>query len=256
MAYCGIYRIINTINNHFYIGSSNDISRRFKRHISDLNKERHDNIHLQRAWNKYGKDSFVLKPIRTCDCKNLLLEEQKDLDIWVGNEVCYNMRKDAKSPVAIGEKRPLWVIEKIANAQRGVPKFTEEQKKQMSVDRIGRKHTTETIQKMKNRSSSYENIAKAQQFNINRIYSKKHCLNISNKKLGKIYTDIERKNISDGVNKAIAENRYHKNKVPLKSYETIKSLYLSGEVNQRELADRFGINPSSMGKLLKRIGVK
>jgi len=52
------------------------------------------------------------------------------------------------------------------------------------------------------------------------------------------------------------EGRYHKNKVSLSEYENIKSLYLSGEMNQIKLALKCGVNPISMSKLLKKLGVK
>ena len=59
-----------------------------------------------------------------------------------------------------------------------------------------------------------------------------------------------------GVQKSIKEGRYHKNKVPLNEYENIKLLYLSGKMNQRKLAFKYGITPPSMSKLLKKLGVK
>lgn len=47
----GIYKII--INGKAYVGSSFDIERRLIQHKSDLNCKRHDNTHLQNAYNKY-----------------------------------------------------------------------------------------------------------------------------------------------------------------------------------------------------------
>ena len=49
----GIYKII--INNKVYIGSSFNIQRRLIQHKSDLKNNRHDNQHLQNAYNKYKK---------------------------------------------------------------------------------------------------------------------------------------------------------------------------------------------------------
>lgn len=48
---CGIYQIINTINNDIYIGSSVDIVTRFSSHKSCLRRNKHENIYLQFAWN-------------------------------------------------------------------------------------------------------------------------------------------------------------------------------------------------------------
>src|SRR3989304_1436717 len=54
----GIYKIINKTNGKYYVGSSNDIIGRWFTHKSQLNRNNHCNPHLQRAWNKYGKDNF------------------------------------------------------------------------------------------------------------------------------------------------------------------------------------------------------
>lgn len=252
----GLYKIINKINSKFYIGSSDNIERRFGRHLLDLLKNRHDNIHLQNAWNKYGKDNFNFQIYKICEPQLLLEEEQKELNVWVGKEECYNIRKDAKCPVAIGEHRSEEIKRKISETQKGIPRWTEDQKKQMSVNRKGRKHRNDVKEKMKNRSSSYENIKKAQKINDGRIYTKEHCLNIAQNRKPKTFNLNEIQKIKSGVRKAIKEGRYHKNKVPLSEYETIKSLYLSGSMNQRKLAFRYGITPPSMAKLLKRLEVK
>jgi len=257
MAFVGVYRITNKQNGKFYIGSSDDVVRRWSRHLLDLKKNRHDNPYLQNAWNKYGGDSFIFEIYKECSLEELLVKEQTELDLYVGTPNCYNIRKSAVCPVASGSVRPQWVREKISAAQKGVPRWTNEQKMKMSVDRAGRTHSVETIKKMAGRVTSRQNIQKAQQANLGRIYSSEHCLHISEGKLEspKMFTDKERNRIKDGVKKAVAEGRYHKNKVPKEEYETIKEMYLSGNINKRQLAFKYGINPSSMQKLLQRIGV-
>jgi len=77
----GIYRIRNIINGHTYIGSAKNINRRWQRHRSALIHDRHENIHLQRAWNKYGKDMFIFEILEECLINDLLIIEQKYLDL-------------------------------------------------------------------------------------------------------------------------------------------------------------------------------
>lgn len=76
----GIYKIQNIINNKKYIGSSINIDIRFKRHINDLKNNKHNNIYLQREFNKYGLENFIFECIELCDKKNLKEIEQKYLD--------------------------------------------------------------------------------------------------------------------------------------------------------------------------------
>ena len=59
----GIYKITNLINKKYYIGSSLDIKRRWKEHRRNLIKNKHNNIHLQKSWNKYGENSFLFEII-------------------------------------------------------------------------------------------------------------------------------------------------------------------------------------------------
>lgn len=76
----GIYRIRNIINNKCYYGSAKNINRRWTRHKSQLKYNRHENIILQRAWNKYGNKNFLLEIVELCNEKDLLITEQKYLN--------------------------------------------------------------------------------------------------------------------------------------------------------------------------------
>ena len=58
----GIYKIINKVNDKYYVGSSQNIMGLHGRcydQIRKLNLNQHSNPHLQSAWNKYGKINFV-----------------------------------------------------------------------------------------------------------------------------------------------------------------------------------------------------
>lgn len=81
MKLVGIYKILNKVNGKCYYGSSKNIKKRWLRHKNELNKKKHINIILQRAWDKYGADNFSFELVETCD-EHLLLEvEQKYLDL-------------------------------------------------------------------------------------------------------------------------------------------------------------------------------
>lgn len=56
---CGVYKIKCTGNGKFYIGSSVNIPKRLTQHFSQLRHGRHENIYLQRVYDKYGEESFV-----------------------------------------------------------------------------------------------------------------------------------------------------------------------------------------------------
>jgi group I intron endonuclease len=54
----GIYKIINKVNNKYYVGSSRNIKNRWNTHKQSLKNQSHHNEYLQRAWNKYGENAF------------------------------------------------------------------------------------------------------------------------------------------------------------------------------------------------------
>lgn len=71
----GIYSITNTINNKRYIGYSIDIERRWKTHKRDLKNNKHENDHLQRAYNLYG-DIFNYEVIEECSIDEIKEREK------------------------------------------------------------------------------------------------------------------------------------------------------------------------------------
>jgi group I intron endonuclease len=85
MKTAGIYQITCTANGKKYIGSSLSIERRFTHHKTQLKYNKHINNHLQNAWNKYGKDSFVfeiLEKVENATVESIRTIEQEILDSY------------------------------------------------------------------------------------------------------------------------------------------------------------------------------
>lgn len=68
----GVYKITNVINKKIYIGESEDISRRWVEHLTDLSLNQHCNSKLQTDFNIYGIDSFKFEILESVpiDLKN------------------------------------------------------------------------------------------------------------------------------------------------------------------------------------------
>lgn len=77
----GIYEIKNKVTGKIYIGSSKQIEKRWEQHLQVLEKGEHHSILLQRAWNKYGKECFEFIVKEECKEEELLVREQKYLDL-------------------------------------------------------------------------------------------------------------------------------------------------------------------------------
>ncbi len=70
-----MYQIINSINGHFYIGSTYDFRVRRNRHLFNLRRGTHENDHLQKAFNLYGEEAFRFILIEA-------LEPEYDEQLW------------------------------------------------------------------------------------------------------------------------------------------------------------------------------
>ena len=142
----GIYKIVNSKNGKFYIGSTKNISVRWNEHKSDLRRGNHPNPKLQHAWDFYGESSFFFEIVELTKSKPKLLFEReqhyletlKPFSRTVGYNICptaeggdtftHNPRKE--------EIREYWKIHSIGEEN---PMF-------------GKKHSKETVRDMKEKS--------------------------------------------------------------------------------------------------------
>jgi group I intron endonuclease len=107
----GVYAILNTFSDNFYIGSSDHIARRFCAHLSQLRRGVHHAMLLQRAWRARGEAAFEF----------IILEDGLAIDALIVREAAW-----------IALLRPKYNIGECAeNGMRG------------------RRHTPESIAKMR-----------------------------------------------------------------------------------------------------------
>jgi group I intron endonuclease len=94
----GIYIIRNAMNGKVYVGSSNQITERWKHHRSQLNIRKHANRHLQGAWNSYGRNTFEFIVMEECAPAMLIIREQAWIDYYdaANPEKGYNLSKNAE----------------------------------------------------------------------------------------------------------------------------------------------------------------
>lgn len=102
----GIYCVRNIVNNHRYIGQSVDLGSRKYDHFYYLNKGTHPNIHLQSAYNIYGKDNFVFEVLEECKADDLSEREIFWIDFYGGynSSNLYNLTAGGKAN--FGEHNP------------------------------------------------------------------------------------------------------------------------------------------------------
>lgn len=100
----GIYLIRNILNNKIYVGSAKNCRKRLYSHLTDLKKQKHHSILLQRSFNKYGESKFITQILEYVDSNKLIEREQHYIDLYKSSNKLYgfNICKEAKS--AIGYK--------------------------------------------------------------------------------------------------------------------------------------------------------
>lgn len=145
MKIVGIYKITNLIDGKVYIGQTVNYNKRKKRHLSSLKNGNHHNEHLQRAFDKYGEDSFKIELIKKCNIEELDKLERyyiKELDAC-NHDKGYNMMYGGQRYRNFTKEVRL----KMSEAGKG-RKFTNEHKKKISLAHKGRKLSQEHISKM------------------------------------------------------------------------------------------------------------
>ena len=76
----GIYKITNTITGDFYIGSSNDIKRRWKDHKCPSRWKKYPNNPMYLDMQKYGLDKFSFQILAEVEIEQLKETEQQFIE--------------------------------------------------------------------------------------------------------------------------------------------------------------------------------
>lgn len=148
-----IYKIINLVNDKFYVGSTTNKNERFRTHRNKLRRGVHHCAHLQASWSKYGEEKFAFRVVAEIPAGESL---QAAEDLWlaehVGKPYCFN--------TGIRSGAPWRFTPKENHPNFGKP-VSEEQREQISQTlkefyaqdyfnhpRVGKQHTEETKAKI------------------------------------------------------------------------------------------------------------
>lgn len=245
----GIYKIVNKIDNTFYVGSSINIYKRWYDHKWLLNKSKHHCEYLQNAWNKYGSNNFVFiveKELLDASLSILIAEEQEVLDYCVMNEIkIYNTNKKAvltseearkKISLKLKNKTVSDVTKKKIRKTLTGRKINPESAKKSAISRLGRQCSEETKQKIR------EKLKK-------QVVSAEMRKKISNTLKGRKISDEQRKKHLESLKKFRGENNPSA-KLSFKEVIQIKDIRKNTNYTIKEIASMYDVCSSTIKNII------
>lgn len=90
-----IYKIECLVNRKVYIGQTKNKTKRIQEHKRTLKNNEHYSYHLQRAWNKYGKNNFKFSIIEECSKENVDERERYWIRHYKSNNPQYGYNQES-----------------------------------------------------------------------------------------------------------------------------------------------------------------
>lgn len=221
-----IYKITNTTNGKYYIGSAINYETRIKRHLNDLKVGRHHSSKLQRSYNKYGQESFIFEVIEIITSLEKLIEsEQKWLDEL---KPYFNMTLIAGLNSHLGMKRSQITKDKIRDKLTGIIR-SQETKNKISEAKLGIKINSEALINM-NKDKIGKSLTKQHK---DRIAKGNEGKVVSQKTKDLISTSLKDQNLVSAV--SISVKKYSLDGELLEEYSSMKKAEISNGYSRDSL---------------------
>jgi len=172
------------------------LKSRKKGHFANLQTNKHENQHLQNAYNKYGKDAFIFIPILYCESFELLRYEQIFVNKYKTSNLLYNICikcVNTRLGVTVSKK----TRQKISISLRG-RKASKKTRQKMSISSMGHKVSKETREKIRKSLMGHE-VSKKTRDKIsetNKNPSEKTRKKMSKSQMGKTHIDKTKRKMS------------------------------------------------------------
>ena len=197
---CGVYQIRNIITRYCYTGQSIHLKSRPNDHWSKLKNNKHDNSHLQKSYNKHGKDNFVFEILMYCAPEELTLYEQLFYDINKSHNLSYNIRE------CVDSNKGFHHTEETKKMLSHIAKnISNETREKMRKANAGRTHSSETIKKLSGKNNHNYGKSPSKETKAKRLKNMPDQNGKNNPFYGKCHTEkskrLMRKNHKDSSGK-------------------------------------------------------
>lgn len=224
----GVYRITNTANGKFYIGSSIRLKTRIRQHTLQLQRVEHINGHMQASWLKHGADKFRVDILLYAAPQDLIFFEQR----------------------AIDSLSPEFNLCRIAGSTLGTRR-TDESRRKMS-EKAAARATTEAFAEFQRKS------AKSRTGVPRGPFSDEHLANMSKARKGVPrgpFSDEHRANLSKsqvGNKKWLGRRHTEETKAKISQASRRKGRFTEDQI--RDIRERCA-NGESHGRIAENLGV-
>jgi group I intron endonuclease len=246
-----LYLIFNVITDKIYVGISQNPQKRWKRHKSDALNEKKKKYPIQRALKKYGDEYFIFKVVGEFDSWTKACEAEKQwiAEFRINNWKLYNItdggegtqgvkyteeRKKIMSKMNSGAGNPMYGVQLFGEANGNFGKEMKLHVKETLLT-YRRKLTDKQIKEVRSlyAAGDYTQSKLSEMFNIS---------------LTQIHRIVRNKGWTDNPNRTAITKP---NLVAAQVIE-MRALYASGNYLQKELAEKYGISLTQIGRIINR----
>ena len=247
------------VNGKVYIGQSKNVNKRKNKHFTLLRHNKHNNKHLQSAWNKYFEKNFVFEIIESFESYDPDIINEREI-FWIKYYNSFN--KDFGYNNTSGGDG----IKNYKHTEEAKKKISEASKKQ----KLSKEHKEALLKSITGRKKSEEELKKLSNAAKGRKISEWHKEQLRKGREAYKITDEVRKKISDSrkgfkmseeqkqklsrINKGKPSNN---KKLSDEDIENIKQIFEKDKkASVVEIAKQYNVSCSSIYGIRQKCGIK
>ena len=247
------------VNEKVYIGQSKNVNKRKNKHFTLLRHNKHNNKHLQSAWNKYSEKNFVFEIIESFESYDPDIINEREI-FWIKYYNSFN--KDFGYNNTSGGDG----IKNYQHTEEAKKKISEASKKQ----KLSKEHKEALLKSITGRKKSEEELKKLSNAAKGRKISEWHKEQLRKGREAYKITDEVRKKISDSrkgfkmseeqkqklsrINKGKPSNN---KKLSDEDIENIKQIFEKDKkASVVEIAKQYNVSCSSIYGIRQKCGIK
>lgn len=236
----GIYKIVCIKTNRVYVGSSINITNRWKDHLWLLKNNVHHSKALQNAWNKYGNSQFSFEILEELESNTNIIEREQ---YWIDKLQAYSKGYNCRSKADIHYSPDEETKKKISEGtKKGMNNDVTREK--LRVSHIGSKSSKSKLTEQQ----VYDIKIKLCEPKINRRSLAKYY-NVDISTIDGILSEDTWKHVT--ISGVMYKNNIHK--LTENDVIEIKKLLQNNKLSQKQIAEKFGVIQQTISNIKRGV---